>query len=430
MRRLFDYINNNVLFKVASLNSASVIVRIIAGVFTSKAIAMFIGPEGMALIGNLRNFSMSVRTFGTLGFYDGVVKYVSELKDTTKELGQLLSTVYYLGFIATSLVCFLVYYNAEYLNSLVFLDYTSYTYVFKIVALATPFYSLNMLTFSIMNGYSKYRMLLVINIIGQVLGLMITLILIWQNNLDGALISVVIAPSLIFLITFVGIVNQKSLVSMINSDNIRIEYIKKLSTYSMIALISSIALPMVMIQIRNYIANTVGMQEAGFWEGMNRISTYYLMFVSSLMTLYILPRLSEIESAKEFRREIFEFYKTIIPIYAMGLFAIYLLRPFIVSIVFTKEFEPMENLFLWQLLGDFVKILSIAIAYQFIAKRMYWHFIITEVFLVAMLYYTSVYFIDGYGVKGATIAHFASYMMYYGVILMILGTSLFKLEQE
>ena len=430
MRRLLDYINNNVLFKVASLNSASVLVRIIAGIFTSKAIAVFIGPEGMALIGNLRNFTTSVQSFATLGLYNGVVKYIAEVKNKTVELSKLISTVYYLGFFATTLVCFFVYYNAEYISSTVFLSYNNYTYVFKILALAIPFYSLNMLTFSIMNGYSKYRMLLMINIIGQVLGLLVTLILIWQNSLDGALISVVISPSLIFLITFVGISNQKNLVSLIKANNLSLDLIKKLSTYSMMALISLIALPLIMIQIRNYIANTIGMQEAGFWEGMNRISSYYLMFVSSLMTLYILPRLSEIDGVKEFRREIWSFYKTIVPIFGMGLLTIYFLRPFIITIVFSEEFKPMEDLFLWQLLGDLVKVLSIAIAYQFIAKRMYWHFIITEVFLVIMLYTTSLYFIDSHGAKGATIAHFVSYLMYYGVILLIFGTSLFKVVEN
>ncbi len=425
MRRLFDYINNNVLFKVASLNSASVLVRIIAGVFTSKAIAVLIGPEGMALIGNLRNFTTSVQSFATLGLYNGVVKYISEFKNNVTQLGKLVSTVYYVGFLATTIVCFFIYYNAEYINSLVFLTYTNYTYIFKILALALPFYCLNMLTFSIMNGYSKYRMLLMINIIGQILGLLVTLILIWQNNLDGALISVVISPSLIFLITFVGISNQKSLTSIIDIDNISLTLIKKLSSYTMMALISGVALPLVMIQIRNYIGNNIGMQEAGFWEAMNRISTYYLMFISSLMSLYILPRFSEIEGAKEFRREVFSFYKTIVPVFGMGLLVIYLLRPFIISIVFSKEFAPMENLFVWQLLGDFVKVLSIVIAYQFIAKRMYWHFIITEVFLVVMLYVSSIYFIDSNGARGATIAHFVSYLFYFGIILMVFGTKLF-----
>ena len=114
----------------------------------------------------------------------------------------------------------------------------------------------------------------------------------------------------------------------------------------------------------------------------------------------------------------------------MGLLVIYLLRPFIVQLFLTDEFQPVEDLFLWQLLGDFVKVLALVIAYQFIAKKMFWHFIITETFLLFMIYFTSVYFVDIYGVIGANIAHFVSYLLYYIIILMIFGTSLFKIDTD
>ena len=164
---------------------------------------------------------------------------------------------------------------------------------------------------------------------------------------------------------------------------------------------------------------------------MTRISSYYLMLVSSLLALYLLPRFSEINDTKAFRKEVLSFYKTIIPILAVGLLIIYLLKHYIVLAIFSKEFEPVEDLFLFQLLGDFIKILSIVIAYQFLAKKMFWHYILTEAFLVIILYTTSVYFIDLFDhVKGAVVAHFVSYMMYYGIILLIFGSSLFGLEKE
>ena len=109
----------------------------------------------------------------------------------------------------------------------------------------------------------------------------------------------------------------------------------------------------------------------------------------------------------------------------------YVLRSLIVRIVFTEEFQPVENLFLWQLLGDFLKVLSMVIAYQFLAKKMFWHYILTEAFLVVILYATSIYFIDVYdSVKGAVIAHFVSYVMYYAIILLIFGSSLFGVDTE
>lgn len=431
MKKLIEYINNKVLVKIASLQTASVLTRIIAGVLTSKAIAVFIGAEGLALIGNLRNFVGSFQNVSTLGFYKGAVKYISEFKDNSIELSKTLSTIYYTGFISTVIISFFCYFNAEWINNIIFPTYNDYAHVIRVFAIVLPFYALNMFSFSIMNGFSKYKILIIINIIGQVLSVSIALLLIYQNTIDGALISVVIAESLIFLITLVGITNRKSLVSSIKASNVSFDILKKLSPYSLMALFTAVFLPLVAIAVRSYIIENIGYKDAGFWEAMTRISSYYLMLVSSLIALYLLPRFAEINDTKAFKKEVFSFYKTIIPFLVGGLIIIYILKHYIVLAVFSAEFKPVEDLFLFQLLGDFVKILSIIIAYQFLAKKMFWHYILTEAFLIIILYITSVYFIDLFDdVKGAVVAHFVSYVMYYGIILLIFGSSLFGLETE
>jgi PST family polysaccharide transporter len=429
LKKLLEYINSKVLFKVAPLHSASVLTKVVAGILVSKSIAVFIGPVGLALVGNLRNFVSSFQTIATLGFYNGFVKYISEFKDNALELSKTISSVFYAGFISTILVSTFCYFNADLINDIIFPTYSDYSYIIRIFAIVLPFYALNIFSFSIMNGFSKYKILIIINIIGQILGVSIALLLIYQNKIDGALISVVIAEAIIFLITLVGITNRQSLMPLIKVDSLSFNFLKKMSSYSLMALFTAVLLPLVALAIRSYIIENIGYKFAGFWEAMTRISKYYLMFVSSLMALYILPRFSEIHDKKEFKKEVFNFYKSVMPILAIGLLIIYLLRSYIVSFVYTDEFSPVEDLFLWQLLGDFVKVLSMVIAYQFLAKKMFWHYILTEAFLVIILYITSVYFIDIYdGIKGAVVAHFVSYSMYYAIILLIFGSSLFGVD--
>jgi PST family polysaccharide transporter len=65
------------------------------------------------------------------------------------------------------------------------------------------------------------------------------------------------------------------------------------------------------------------------------------------------------------------------------------------------------------------------IAYQFLAKKMFAHFIILEVFLFVSMYFSSVYLIDVFGLKGAVMGHCLSYFMHFGIILFIFGSSLF-----
>lgn len=418
------------LFKVAQLNSTTIATKILAGILTSKAIAIFIGVEGMALIGNLRNFISGIQSFAILGLYNGFVKTVAKYKEDTLELSKTISTTYYWGFFSTMLMSFLCYYSAEMINDFLFSSNYNYAYVIRVLALALPFYSLNMFCFGIMNGFSNFKMLLIINIIGQILGLLVTIYLIYIENIDGALVAAVIAPSLLFLITLVGIINRRNLMTHIKITNVSLNVLKTFAPYAIMALVTAIALPFTSILIRNFIIEELGIKQAGYWEAMNRISDYYLMFVTSIMTLYIIPRFSEIDTKKEFRTEVFDFYKSVMPIFGLGLIVIYLLRPFVVSIVFSNEFQPVENLFLWQLLGDFVKVLAIVITYQFLAKKMFAQFIIIEIFLVLMLYLTSVYLIELYGIEGAVIGHFFSYLMHFLVVLLVFSNSLFGVIPE
>ena len=428
MKNLIAYINKNVLVKVTPLETVSLFVKLIAGVLTSKAIAIFIGVEGLALIGNLRNFVSSFQTISIFGFYNGTVKYIAKFKNNTLRLSQTLSTVFYIGFFATILVSFFCYFNAETINNIIFPTYNNYPYVIKIFAIVLPFYALNMFSFSIMNGFSNYKMLIIINIIGQILGLSITLILIYQNQIEGALISIAIAEALICLITLVSIINRRNLVNLISVKQISLSFFKKMGPYSVMALMSAVLMPLVMLAIRSYIIDNLGYKDAGLWEAMTRISKYYLMFITSLTALYILPRFTELDGVKAFKKEVFSFYKSVMPFFAVFLILIYFLKHFIVLGVFSYEFKPVEGLFFWQILGDFIKVLSIVIAYQFLAKKMFWHYVITELFLLIILYLTSIYLVDYYGLEGAVIAHFISYLMYFGLILLIFGTSLFGVD--
>ena len=425
MRKFFNYINTEVIHKAASLNTANISIKIIAGILISKFIAVFIGPEGMALIGNLRNFLSAVQSIAIAGLYKGVVKYIGKFKNNVTELGKTLSTVFYLGFFCSMLLALLIYYNAEFINGLIFQGNYKYTYVIEVLAIVLPFYALNMFVFSIMNGFSKYKILFIINIIGQILGLLVTILLIWQDNIDGALIAVVITPALNLLITVVGILYRKNLMHLIKITDFSFSILNLLSPYIIMAIASSIAMPIVLIIIRNYLISEIGLKEAGYWQAMNRVSDYYLMFINSLMVLYILPRFAEINTKKEFRKEVFSFYKTVMPVFGLILLLIYFSRSVLVNVLFTEDFLAVQELFGYQILGDFMRVLSMVIAYQFLAKKMFTHFIILEIFLFVFIYFSSVYFIDIYGLQGAVMAHCLSYFMHFAIILLIFGSSLF-----
>lgn len=398
----------------------------VAGFITSKAIAVFIGAEGLALIGNLRNFLTTIESFSTLGFSNGIVKYVAEFKEDKTKLNEAIGTVFTTVLITTLIISSLCYFNAKTISSWIFGSEVSYVFIIEILAFSLPFYAANLVMTAIINGLSKYKTFVRISIYSQILSLAITLFLIWKEQLVGALIASVTIPGLLFFVTLFCFFDIRHFFKTVKLSGVKLNVLKNFSSYSVMALFSAAVLPVVFVFIRNYLIDHVSMKDAGFWEAIRRISNYYLMFVSSLLALYILPRFSEITNAFDFRKEVMHFYKSVIPVFGIGLVCIYLLRSFIVNILFTKEFQPIENLFMWQLLGDFTKVISSVIAYQLIAKKMVLYYIGTELFSIVILYLTSIYFIDIYGVEGAVIAHFVNYVIYMAVIVIVFKKLLFS----
>lgn len=425
MKHKFRYlIRNNPLIKVASLNSLSVLLRVFIGFVTSKLIAIFIGPSGLALIGNFRDFFSFSQAFSTLGFNKGIVKYVAEFKNNSKKLIETLSTVFYFTVFSVVIAVMVFYINANYINDLIFAN-QNYSYIIKFSAIILPIYALKTIVISILNGLSEFKKVIVITIMTQVLAVGLNVFLIWKYQLQGALIGIATVEVISFLIIVFFSNSVLHYFKLISLNKIKLDRLKNLGAFSFMALFSAITLPLITLLIRNHIIDEIGVREAGFWVAMQRISSYYLMFVTTLTTLYILPRFSQLTTAEAFRKEVFDFYKTIIPIFIFGLIIIYLLRSYVVRIVLSDEFEPVSDLFLWQQLGDFFRVLSIVISYQFLAKKMVTHYIIVESLAILTIYISSMLFINNFGLEGVVIAHFVSYLIHFIILLIIFRKSLF-----
>jgi len=423
--KLRSGIANNLLLKITSFNAISVGLQILGGLITSKLIAIYLGERGMALLGYLRNFMTTTQAAGNLGLSNGIVKYVATGEEERHPLSKLLSTAVIVSLIATIIVSTILYVGAAYFNTQIFGGGAQYTYVFKWLAIALPFITLNGILLAVINGQSAYKKVVKIQIFSNLIGLAITILSIIYYGVQGALVALVVSPAVILVITLVALGKEGSVLKNVSFLKFDRGALRKLGSYTLMALFSMIVLPLVYIAIRREIG-----EGAGYWDAMTRVSDYYFKFVATLMTLYILPQLSKATTNSAFRKEIFGFYKTILPLFGLGLLLIYFLRSFIVQLLFTEDFMPMTSLFKWQLLGDFFKVASLVIGYQIIAKNNLKLFLITEVISLVIIYTSGIYFVQNFGAEGATMGHCLSYFMHLLVLLFIFRESLFTKTNE
>lgn len=153
---------------------------------------------------------------------------------------------------------------------------------------------------------------------------------------------------------------------------------------------------------------------------MWRLSAAYLMLVTTTLSLYYLPKLSELKDPKEIKAEILQGYKIILPVAAACGLVIYLLRDFIIGVLFASDFIPMRDLFAWQMVGDTLKIGSWILAYLMLGQALVKMFIVTEV-IFAFGFYGFTYFLTpSFGLQAPVIAHAANYGLYCIVMFFVI----------
>jgi O-antigen/teichoic acid export membrane protein len=413
------------LFKISSLNSSSIILKLGIGLVTSKLLAVFVGPGGIALVGNLRNFMSSVETVSTLGFQNGIVKYVAEIQKDKLQVQKFISTVFISLLLVAALTSGMLYFFAVFWNQKIFGNHFEYDFIFKALSLALPWYAVSVFLVSVLNGLGNFKKVIWINSIGNTIGLLVSFVLILEYKTFGALLSIVISPALLFFVAFYFVNREIAVFKIISSAAFDFSFIKKLSSYSLMALVSSVLGPLVFLMVRNNIIQTLDIIQAGFWETMMRISTYYMLFVSTVLTVYFLPKLSTSEDNQETKNIFWNYYKGILPVFILGVTIIYFARFFIIRLLFTKEFLAVESLFFWQLLGDVLKVASLILGYQFFAKRLTAAFIISELLSLALFYFLSDYLMGLFGIQGVVMAQAIDNFVYLLILAIYFRKSLF-----
>lgn len=407
------------IVKVFSLTSISTLVKMCTGLVCVKIVASIIGPAGVALVGQLNNFAMIAMSFSSGGINSGITKYIAEYREDNSMVAQLLSNALRITAICSAICAVVLIVFHRYISQLVMLS-ADYGYVFVIFGITILLYALNNMLISIVNGYKEFRRFVYINIANSIIGVIFTVALVMFWQLKGALISAVTFQSIMLFVTLWMLRGTPWLDLKFFKEKFNRVIAGKYFRYALMTLTTALTVPIVQMLLRGYVMAEISPIEAGWWEGMQRISNMYLMVITTSFSVYYLPRLSEITDAKELRHEIIKSYKVIVPILLLGFSLIYIMRFFVIKLLFTPDFMPMSHLFAWQLAGDFFKICSWLIAYLMVAKAMLKMFIITEIIFSVNRLVISLLLVNINGIIGLTQGYLIDYILYMVVILIAL----------
>lgn len=413
------------LFAIASWNSFSVVLKIGIGLVTSKILAVCIGPSGMALVGNLRIFITSLENIITLGFQNGVVKEVAQTPVASVKFQKIKATVVLAMLLVTTACSGVLYVFSDFWNTTIFGKHFDYSLVFKILALTLPCHGLSVFLVAFLNGLSHFKKVIWITIIGNVIGLLTSVFLIVRFQTTGALLAIIIAPALLFFVSFYFVNKEFSFFRGIRWSHFDVAILKDFSSYTLMTFFSAVVGPLVFLAIRKNVIANIGLEQAGYWETMSRISSYYMLFATTLLSVYFLPKLAKAPDNKATKIIFWSYYKSILPVFAIGLALLYFARFFVIELLFTKAFLPVNSLFLLQIIADLLKVIFLILGYQFYAKKQTLAFILSEISSLAVLYFLSLYFIPLLGIQGVLWAQVLDNLIYLLILAIYFRKSLF-----
>lgn len=413
------------LIKTTFFSGIITFIRIASGFVAGKTIAILTGPAGVAVVGAFTNFIAITQTFANGAINTGVVKYTAEFNDDVQELKLLFSTGIKISLFCSGIVGVLLIVLAPHFSFLIFLK-QEYANPIRVLGLTIILYSLNSLFISILNGKGQIKNYTFVNAVGSLVGLTTTVVFVYFFKIQGALYALVLSQSLVFFITVFFITKSEWFSRSFFNKTFNKTIAKKLSHYSLMAIVTALTGPVSQILLRNILIDKQGVESAGYWQGMMRISDGYLMLITTSLSTYYLPKLSSIKTDWELRQEIKKGYKIIIPAVLFGCVSIYIMRFFIIKTLFTEDFNIMEGLFLYQLVGDFFKMLAWILAYLMLAKAMTRLYIITEISFSLSYILISYFCLSFFGLNGMSIAFAINYIGYFLLFILLFRKLIFN----
>jgi PST family polysaccharide transporter len=390
------------IFKTSSLSFLSTLIKTLVLFVLNKLVAIFGGSAGLMVLGNLQNYTAIMHLIAGTMYQTGSVKFAAELnndKEETKFLVHVLS----LGLIQAICISMLLFFFNEYISIRIFGD-KSYTNLVNILLLSLPFVVFSFLFLAFLNGTRKISRFIGMSILTSLVCLFVVMVSGFFFGIRGIYCG------------FAGYyIVVGSLVILFNLDILKSFYFrvsihrsKTLLLFSLITISSILINNVTLISIRGSLSNLALDNYAGYWQGVWNLSQVALSFITLSLSTYLLPSLSSATSCTEINRDVKKTLFIVVPFSIfIGLFC-FLFKEQIVLLVFTKEFLPMTDLFLWQFIGNVIKTVSWVFGFVLISKGLVGYTIASELILSVFFVYACNYLIGiGYP-DPATLAYFLS----------------------
>ena len=357
------------IFKSTALFGVVQVFNIVVKLGTNKVVAIFLGPNGMGIIGLYNSAISLLKTGAGLGISQSAVRDISEANNSSnrQQVNKIIhitnKVIVYTSLLGIAITIILSSYLSEWL-----FGNSQYVSAFIIISLVV---GMNIYTdgqLAVLKGVRRLKQLANAIMIGSLAGFVSAVPLYYFFGAEG------IVPSLL-IIAFSNFFFSRYYVRQIKYKKLKFR-IKELFLNAtpmikmgLALMFTNLLAGIVELAIAAYIRNDGGLSDVGFYNaGITILGGYFGIVITALATDYY-PRISAINSNNQLLGKELNKQSIVSLIILSPLIVIFLsLLPFFVHIMYSVEFYPTIKFIRFGIFGTLITISSNQVDMILIAK--------------------------------------------------------------
>ncbi len=401
------------IMKTTSIFGGVQVFTIIISIIRSKFIAVLLGPAGMGINSLLNSTTSFISGLTNFGLGTSAVKNVAAAYGTGNN--ERISTVvivlrrlvWLTGILGTIITIVL----SPWLSQLTFGN-KDYTLAFIWISVTLLLNQISTGQTVVLRGMRQINYMARSSLSGAILGLAISVPIYYQWGIDG-IVPAIIVSSIASLIRTWYFASKVKLDKVEVSRKDTVTEGKEMLTMGFMLSISSLYVLAKNYGIRAYISNVGGMEEVGLYSaGFAIVNTYVGMVFTAMSTDYY-PRLSAVAHDNTETRKLINQQAEIAILILAPLVTIFIVFiGWIVILLYSTKFIPINEMIQWAALGMFFKAASWSIAFIFLASGRSKLFLVNELIggTITLFCHVTGYYLGG--LTGMGIGFMIGYLYY------------------
>jgi O-antigen/teichoic acid export membrane protein len=349
------------------------------------------------------------------GITNGVIRHISAApsSDQQRRWMSAANTITLLSSIALAAVAFVL---GLFGSNAIFGD-TAYAAVFIGVAAPQALLGYGNLALGDFSGIGDNRTFAAVQIVANILSLLLLIALTRFMGLHGAILGLIVGPSLIGVVALWRFFRNVSCRGMFRIVWDRRSMMDLLS-YAAVMASSVTAVPLAQLLIRADLSERLGWEVVGYWQAVAKISDANMTFVGVIIINYLLPQLSRLHQTASALRFLVRFGTLMQGVFIATCGLIYAMREYLLVIIYSEQFLNASSLVLPQLVGDALKLATLLLYYYFLSRGRALTVFICELALGVALYGLYLGLVPSHGAAAPIYAFAAAYA---AVLLVMIG---------